>query len=124
MIYTAFRCSTVSFGRNQTAKLGVSVRQLYAHAITINYIYVRSYFQHPTSFILKHTCCTVFFYSYRTTYGDFPPEGILINLIGAFVVIHAGLTFYIVKNDSFKQTATSEEHQELLDRSAEGEAKE
>jgi hypothetical protein len=43
---------------------------------------------------------------------------LLINFLGVALILHGGLTYFLTTNDRFKQTASSEEHQELLDRSA------
>ncbi|CAB3992847.1 Hypothetical predicted protein [Paramuricea clavata] len=52
-----------------------------------------------------------------SVYGNLPPVALLVNCLGVALVLHGGVTYFLTTNDSFKQTASSEEHQELLDRS-------
>jgi hypothetical protein len=66
----------------------------------------------------------MFFHSYRKSYSDLPAEAVLVNILGASLVIHAGLTYFITTNDNFRRAGTSEERQPLVEHADQEESKE
>lgn len=83
---------------------------------------MKAYISHKNSLLHRNTVvqcsCSIFFHFGRAVYGNLPPLALLINCLGVALVLHGGLTYFLTTNDRFKHTASSEEHQELLDRSA------
>ncbi|CAL4064831.1 unnamed protein product, partial [Meganyctiphanes norvegica] len=45
----------------------------------------------------------------KTSYGQLPPEGVLVNVLGILLVVFAGLVIYLTSNGQFRRQASEDE---------------
>ncbi|XP_028396829.1 cytochrome b561-like [Dendronephthya gigantea] len=87
------------------------------------YLKVHKYFGASIFFLAVGTSLTGIMqkirFALKTDYESLPPEAVFVNILALGVVIHAGLVYFIVSNEDFKQTVAPEEQQRLMDISGE-----